>query len=341
MIAARILRPLLNGARQAPKQLPQPRATVSFSQFHGRAQSRMGYPRHGPQYSRFNRANNLKALWYQSPTFRYGVGAVGLATGTVYVYNLEQVPVSGRRRFNIVSKETEEQMAKQLYQQTLQQFGNKVLPARDPRSRMVQRVLNRLIPASGLGDANWEIHVVDDKDTINAFVIPGGKVFVFSGILDICQGEDGLAAVLGHEIAHNVAHHAAERMSQLIWVIVGMYGMAFVLGTPDFLSQLLLDYGLMKPGSRKQESEADYIGLMMMAQSCFDPEAAVGLWQRMEKAEKYAPPQFMSTHPSSHNRIGKIQQWLPEAQDKRAQSDCGGTLGYADDFRRQFDQVIW
>jgi len=135
--------------------------------------------------------------------------------GVVYVSNLEEVPVSHRRRFNIVSEDFEQQSGRQLYQEVMQQYGGQMLPAWHPKSMMVQKVLDRLIPHSGLGTEknSWEVHVIADEQK-NAFVIPGGKVFVFSGILDVCQGEDGLAAVLGHEIAHNVAHHAAEKMSQ-------------------------------------------------------------------------------------------------------------------------------
>ena len=102
---------------------------------------------------------------------------------------------------------------------------------------------------------------------------------------------------------------------------------------------MMFDYAYNRPGSRAQESEADFIGLMMMAQSCYDPEAAIEFWARMEKAEKtggMAVPQFLSTHPSSHNRVGKMKGWLAQALDKRAQSECGATVGYMDDFRRAF-----
>ncbi|KAI9782346.1 MAG: hypothetical protein M1839_005219 [Geoglossum umbratile] len=287
---------------------PKPiRSQLIYSQ--QRTAYRISYPGGGPRYSRFGRVNDLSARWSQSPAVRYTAVCVLGAGVYFYTSNLEEVPVSGRRRFNVVSPENEEEMAKQMYQQVLREYGNKVLPAYHPDSRLVQRVLNRLIPASGLTDAKWEVHVIDDPREKNAFVLPGGKVFVFSGILPICDTEDGLAVVLGHEIAHNVAHHAAERLSQVVWVAVGMWGLAFLLGSPDFLSQILIDFGFTRPGSRKQESEADYIGLMMMAQSCYDPGAAVEVWQRMEKAERYAPPQWLSTHPTSQNRVTKIQEW--------------------------------
>jgi predicted Zn-dependent protease len=123
-----------------------------------------------------------------------------------YSYNLETVPVSGRRRFNIISPEYEQQMGQQQLQQILAEYKGAILSKRDKRSQAVHRVLERLIPNSGLTDQKWEIFVIESEEQ-NAFVIPGGKVFVFTGILPICRDDDGIAAVLGHEIAHNVAHH--------------------------------------------------------------------------------------------------------------------------------------
>jgi metalloendopeptidase OMA1, mitochondrial len=214
-----------------------------------------------------------------------------------------------------------------MYEQTMQEFGRKLMPSYSKEHRMVERVMERLIPHSGLEGEQWEVHVIDDPMQ-NAFVIPGGKVFVFRGILDVAKGDDGLAAVLGHEIAHNVAHHAAERMSQagpiLLLVVI-----ASLLGLDAGIGRGILDLAFTLPGSRAQEEEADYIGLMMMSESCYDPQAAVGLWSRMEEEEKgRAPPQFLSTHPSSHNRGDKIKGWLPKAEAKLEGSDCGTTAGF-------------
>ena len=155
------------------------------------------------------------------------------------------------------------------------------------------------------------------------------------------SGDDGLAAVLGHEIAHNVAHHAAERMSQAV-VLLPLGIIAFVAaGIDPSIFRMGTSLAFTLPGSRRQEEEADYIGLLMMAESCYNPLAAINLWARMEQEEKGAPPQFLSTHPSSHNRLDKIREWLPEAQDKRENSDCHGIAGFADDFRRRIDFPRW
>lgn len=147
--------------------------------------------------------------------------------------------------------------------------------------------------------------------TANAFVIPGGKVFVFSGILNVCGSEDGLAAVLGHEIAHNTASHAAERLSgawvgnltagSLFFLAGAFKGLAlFTLWSfaGGYYLQELLYY---LPMGRKQETEADYVGLMMMAEACYDPRRAVKFWQRMDVLQKRGGqevPEMLSTHPS-------------------------------------------
>jgi len=139
----------------------------------------------------------------------------------------------------------------------------------------------------------------------NAFVIPGGKVFVYTGILDIARNDDGLAAILGHEIAHNLAHHAAEQMSGMVllepirWTLIFLDSLGFTYGLGRIIGSIFMDFGIMRPASRKQESEADYIGLIMMAKACYDPRAAVGVWERMEKAMRQEEvPEWLSTHPS-------------------------------------------
>jgi len=119
-------------------------------------------------------------------------------------------------------------------------------------------------------------------------------------------------------------------------------GISAFLGVGDVLTRGLMQLAFELPNGRAQESEADYIGLMMMAQSCFNPEGAVAFWDRMVKAEQYSPPEFISTHPSSGHRVQRLTEWLPEAQQKKTDSsECGPTLEYADDFRRAFPQVRW
>ena len=209
------------------------------------------------RYQRFAPAraglSNLFRRWAARPTFYYEASGVAGSVGVVYLYNTDTVPVSGRRRFNIISPAFEAQLGTQQYQQVLQQYRGQILSDSDPRTRQVKRVLERLIPNSGLpADFEWKVHVIESKET-NAFVIPGGKVFVFTGILPICGDDDGIAAVLAHEVGHNVARHIAEKMSKsAIFLGVAMAG-EVLLGVPGSISQQLLTLGLELPGSRAQE----------------------------------------------------------------------------------------
>ena len=181
------------------------------------------------------------------------MGTVGVGAMTVVALNIETVPVSGRKRFNWVSPEYEQEMGKAQYGQIMQQFRGAILPDHHPHSKFVHKVLNRLIPSSGLENEAWEAHVIDAPNEMNAFVIPGGKVFVFSGLLDICKNEDGLATVLGHEIAHNVAHHAAENYSRVSIILPLTWLLSFLFDASGQLTYMVLDYAYSRPGSRKQE----------------------------------------------------------------------------------------
>ncbi|KAK1751232.1 mitochondrial metalloendopeptidase OMA1 [Echria macrotheca] len=267
-----------------------------------------------------------------------------------YFSNLETVPVSGRTRFNVYSASTvkkagEMQFRALLYQ--LERDGAVILPDYDFRVLRVKRVMRKLIPFSGMADENWEIFVIDDPRTANAFVLPGGKVFVFSGILPLARSDSALAAVLGHEVAHNVADHVGERMSQDIGAnillgsaiaLLGVFGLAPLL--VHFVGSRALEIAFGHPMSRLQESEADYIGLMMMAEACYDPAEAVAFWARMEAAKGEEVPEWLSTHPSNTSRIKRIQEWLPEAMEKRKSSDCQSTMAFADLFKRALSQGI-
>lgn len=255
------------------------------------------------------------------------MGAGGCA---VYFYNLEQVPITGRVRFNIVSPEIEKWMVKGEYSQLLQQLNGKILPAEHPHTRLVVNVVERLLPSvQGLAGGEWRVHVIDDPKQKNAFVMPGGKVFVFTGLLPICHDEEGLAVVLGHEIAHNVAHHAAEKISHSAFLLPLMFAVSALFDLTGGTVQGLTNLIFIFPNSRTQEAEADRIGLTMMAQSCYNPEAAIPFWERMKDAEEAARPQFLSTHPSEYNRVKAINEWLPGAKDKFRQGGCGLTSSYA------------
>ncbi|PBP19979.1 GPI anchored peptidase m48 [Diplocarpon rosae] len=288
----------------------------------------------------------IKSL--RSPTTQWMLVLAGGSAVIFYYSNLETVPVSGRRRFNCFSDAFVEAEGERTYKKIMRDHANAILPDWDRRTKLVNKVMAKLIPASGLEHVNWEVHVIDSPEA-NAFVIPGGKVFVYSGLLPITKTEDGLAAVLGHEIAHNLARHTAEQMSSSV-VIYGPLRIAFLfmdalgltLGLGPQIAEFLMDLGFMMPASRKQESEADYIGLMMMAHSCYNPKEAVKVWERMEVSQKnHNIPEWMSTHPSNSSRIAQIRKWLPKAEDARSESDCSFTWGHFDGFQKSLHSDEW
>jgi predicted Zn-dependent protease len=176
----------------------------------------------------------------------------------------------------------------------------------------------------------WQVALIR-SDEANAFCLPGGKMAVYTAILPVAENTDALANVMGHEIAHALLRHGAERMAQQKLVQIG--AVAAGVSTSDMdprRRQLVLAaigagtrFGVTLPFSREHESEADYLGLMLAAAACFKPEESVGLWQRMGASSGgKAPPEFMSTHPSSDTRIQQLQGWMSEANQIRAQF-CG------------------
>lgn len=220
---------------------------------HKQWQSQWPFPRQ--QYQRFGGSSPGSSWlyrWASHPHFYRHVGGITVTAAGFYVYNLDEVPISHRRRFNVISENFEEQIASQLGEETKAQYRGRLLSQRDPRHQMVQRVLSRLIPQTGLHDKQWEVHVIDDPQK-NAFVVPGGKVFVFTGILPICRDEAGVATVLSHEVSHTVARHSAERMSQALAVGGVVLALLLSFGIDPGISRLFLDIGYSRPGSRAQE----------------------------------------------------------------------------------------
>lgn len=327
--------------RRAPAATPtllrSTRRHASYQRFPNRAGSGTG-PSHGP-YSSFAPYAKVQYIWrnYQAAVLVAGAGGT-----TFYVINLEQVPVTGRRRFNFISPERETSLVSDAaYQQTVDQFRGKILPREHPYTQLVARIVERLLPAAhGLGGADWQVHVIDDPQQMNAFVLPGGKVFVFTGIMSIAQDENGLAAVLGHEIAHNVAHHVGERMSRQVFTMAAAFLVSLIFDISGQFGNGIADLALTLPNGRTQETEADHIGLLMMAEACYDPRQAPNLWKRMAENEKKrggAPPQFLSTHPSSGTRGQTMEKWMPEAMGKYEESGCSITARGMNEFGKIAD----
>jgi predicted Zn-dependent protease len=177
--------------------------------------------------------------------------------------------------------------------------------------------------SSYLRDYKWEYHLVDSKE-INAWCMPGGKIVVYSGILPITKTEDGLATVMGHEVAHALLNHGQQRVSANILQQIGAVSVAIALSGKSEKSQALLltAYGVGStlfgtlPFSRKHESEADHYGLILMTIAGYNPEESVPFWQRM--SARGGTPEFLSTHPSNTTRIKDLRKSIPEAKKKAA-----------------------
>ena len=240
-----------------------------------------------------------------------------------------EVPLSGRRQFTIVPSSTINAMSFESYSEFLSQ--NK-LSTNTQQTQMVKTVGARIQKAvedycaeNGIEDQldgyEWEFNLVEDPN-INAWCMPGGKVVVYTGIMPIARDQTGLAVVMGHEIAHAFARHGAERMSQQLVVQMGGIALSTALEEyPEQTKDLFLQsygvgaqVGVLLRYSRVHENEADHLGLIFMAMAGYNPEEAVGFWERMAAQKKGAQlPEFLSTHPHDDTRIQNLKILLPQA----------------------------
>jgi metalloendopeptidase OMA1, mitochondrial len=232
------------------------------------------------------------------------------------------VPETGRRQVMLLSPGEEMQLGLSSFNQLKKDTPTSKNAA---ANAMLQRVGQRISAVADLPNAEWEFILFESKEA-NAFCLPGGKVGVYTGILEITGDEAGLATVIGHEVAHAVARHGAERVSEAMMIRVGGHLLGAGLSSADPRTQALTmaAYGLGTqlgrelPHSRGQESEADRIGLIYMARAGYDPEAAVGFWQRFadynRKAGGGGTPWFLRTHPLDEKRVEQLRAWMPEAR---------------------------
>lgn len=223
----------------------------------------------------------------------------------------------------MISEHWEQQLAKKLNQEYLDDYKDKILPSDSDEHCAARRVFDRMIPYSGLSQAGWDIIVFDEPDR-SAFVLPGGKVFISTGMINYCKNDDEIAAILGHELAHNIAHHSAEGISTNILRIPALYIAELISGMDPELVEIAVDVAFRLPRSRVQEREADYLGLLIMAESGYDPSACLYLWSRWEEIDLQDGPSYMSTHPSHHVRTGNVNSWLRGATKQRLLNDSTG-----------------
>ena len=269
-----------------------------------------------------NKYNHMKN------TTKYWLALMSAVLITSILYSCSTVPITGRKQLSLVSDSEMMAMSFNQYDQFLKE--NK-LSTNKQQSEMVKRCGKKIAAAvekymndngyaDHIKDFAWEFNLIDD-DTPNAWCMPGGKVVFYTGILPYTKNEEGLAVVMGHEIAHAVAKHGNERMSHQMGVQMGgtalsvaidekpeetkaMYMAAFGLGS---------QVGFMLPYSRTHETEADKMGLIFMAMAGYNPQAAVPFWERMAANAGQKPPEFLSTHPADKTRIKTLQEYMPEA----------------------------
>jgi predicted Zn-dependent protease len=239
--------------------------------------------------------------------------------------------VTGRKQFKLLPESELQAMGSSQYQQFLS--TNKVVSNTTNRdAEMVRRVGQRISRAvteyyaqkglsKDLEGYNWEYNLIESKDA-NAWCMPGGKIVVYTGLLPITQNEAALAVVMGHEVSHAIFNHGNERMSQGLAQQLGGVALSVALSNQPATTQNLFlgaygagsALGVLLPFSRKHELEADHYGLFWAAMAGYNPQEAIPLWQRMEKAGSgQKPPEFLSTHPSEGNRIEQLQKFMPEA----------------------------
>jgi predicted Zn-dependent protease len=257
------------------------------------------------------------------------LGPISILLVILLVHSCATVPVTGRRQLDLVSSSEINTMSATQYQDVIKKgpLSNNIQQTEMIRSvgKRIQGAVEKYMASKGWSDQlqgfNWEFNLIQDDKTVNAWCMPGGKVAFYTAILPICKDENGVAVVMGHEVAHAIANHGRERMSQGLIEQMGLGTLSAAIGqNPTATQQIFMqavgmgtNVGMLK-FSRQHESEADHIGLIFMAMAGYDPNLAPAFWKRMvdmNKGEK--PPEFLSTHPSDETRIKDLESWIPEA----------------------------
>lgn len=237
----------------------------------------------------------------------------------VSIWACATAPITGRSQLQLVPEDQEIALGLKAYQEMLSQAKL----SKDPKTiEMVNRIGWRIARVAARPDYEWEFKVIDDDKTANAFALPGGKVAVYTGLLPYTKTEDGLAFVLAHEVAHAIARHGGERMSQQLLVQLGQQGLNLAVGSQSQVAVQAINQaygvtaavGVLLPFSRAQESEADHIGLILMAKAGYDPRESPNFFESMKAAKKGGgPPAFLTTHPADEERIARLRELIPQA----------------------------
>ena len=258
------------------------------------------------------------------------LGLFGCGCCSLLMPSCSTVPITERKQLSLIPETTINRQAAQAYSQfknktKLITKGNQLKEIKDI-GRKIEKSVTAFFLNKGQKDPtstfNWDYVLVDNDKVVNAWCMPGGKIAVYTGLLKITKNIDALSIVMGHEIAHAVARHSVERASQQMTINLGTQVADVFLGgainrTRNTVGQNtgldIFQLGIMNPFGRKQETEADYLGLIFSSLSGYDIRESIGLWERMaKKNEGKEPPVFLSTHPSSKKRIENLNNWIKE-----------------------------
>jgi len=237
------------------------------------------------------------------------------------IWSCVTAPETGRKQLVLLPEGQMNSLGAQAYSEIESKY--KVLPD-GALTKAINEIATKLTKASGK-KLDWQVKVFK-SDQVNAFCLPGGKIGVFTGILKVASTNAGLAAIIGHEIAHATAHHGAERMSQALLVQGAVAAADISLKDQKYRSAILgamgvgLQIGVLLPYSRTQESEADHIGTLYMSNAGYDPQAAVKVWEEMAKQQKARSSDFLSTHPNPVSRAKFLEKHMSEYLQRRSQS---------------------
>jgi len=261
---------------------------------------------------------------------------VGCGCGSLILPSCTTTPITDRKQLKIVSEARLNAQAAQIYEKVKEKEkmsnDTKTLNEIKEIGKKMEDSISEYFDRENLDDPtknfDWEYILIDKKKVRNAWCMPGGKIAVYTGILDATKNTNGLAAVMGHEIAHAVAKHSVERASRGTLLNVGTKIIDIASGgvlsdinrtTGQNTVGLLAQLGILNPFNRKQESEADYLGMIFSSLSGYDIRETVKIWERMKELNKgKEPPEFMSTHPSTDSRIANLRQLAPVAKAEAA-----------------------
>ncbi|KAJ8388472.1 hypothetical protein AAFF_G00133480 [Aldrovandia affinis] len=287
-----------------------------------------------------NRRKLLREATWEARWYLAAGGAVLLATLSLFFFtHLDESPVTGRTRLLVFSRENFMELADLTSEEYMEEYKDKFVPSVDPRHKVVETVVKHLAQRNQdiaeVASVPWSVHVVDSP-IMNAFVLPNGKVFIFTGMLEAVADIHQLTFILGHEMAHALIGHSAEQATMThvvdffsvilltaIWAACPRDSLAVV---GQWIQTKLVQFMFHRPYSRKLEAEADKVGLQLAAKACADVRAGPVFWQQMEISDQLrgepAVPEWLSTHPSHRNRVNQLNRLVPAALELRAGCDC-------------------